>query len=82
MGAANDDKLPATDFYPYFWHDKAEITLQEFLRKVCGEPLRYSDIYREESRQYKPSMVQNDGTKPVSRSLCDNMRSSGFKQVI
>ncbi|KAI0090732.1 translation initiation factor eIF 4e-like domain-containing protein [Irpex rosettiformis] len=46
MGAAEDDKRPNAETYPYFWHAKSEITLQDFHKK------------------YKPSMVQDDGTKP------------------
>jgi len=45
MSAANDDAVPQAS-YPYFWHAKSDVTLQEFLTK------------------YKPSMVQNDGSKP------------------
>ena len=37
MGAADDDKLPKAESYPYFWHPKSEITLHDFLQKV-GEP--------------------------------------------
>ncbi|KAI0343727.1 hypothetical protein BDW22DRAFT_1476959 [Trametopsis cervina] len=45
MPSTNDDAIP-NGMYPYFWHSKSGVTLQDFLKK------------------YKPSMVQNDGTKP------------------
>ncbi len=35
MGAVKDDELPATESYPYFWHKESELTLQDFLKKVC-----------------------------------------------
>ena len=36
MSPANDDVVP--DSYPYFWHTKSDLPLQDFLKKVrCTE---------------------------------------------
>ena len=63
-----DDIIPTG--YQYEWTPKSDTTLQEFLAKV--RPVLRVAVYAATSKftrnvfcQYKPSMVQNDGTKPV-----------------
>jgi hypothetical protein len=64
--------------YPYAWREGSDVSIQDFLIKarrpsrsfqnlfVCAK-----DIYQcRYLLQYKPSMVQDDGTKPVSQNLC------------
>lgn len=62
-----DDIIPPN--YQYEWTPKSDMTVQEFVAKVrlpdasCGQlPQSFT---RDVVYQYKPSMVQNDGTKPV-----------------
>ncbi|KAJ8076614.1 hypothetical protein PM082_001037 [Marasmius tenuissimus] len=66
MAQNNEDELPQQ--YKYAWDSESHtITLQEFLNKV-----HYTDTLPQVGPthsnclryQYKPSMVQNDGTKP------------------
>lgn len=58
----SEDAIPAG--YPYSWSPGATLTIGEFVAKVFVQGPSYTVhvLYRV---QYKPSMVQNDGTKPV-----------------
>lgn len=65
----DDDLIP--DNYTYQWTPKSGMTLQEFLGKVRDVLGTLSCLQTTAALtptlalQYKPSMVQNDGTKPV-----------------
>ncbi len=60
----DEDSIPES--YTYKWTPKSATTLQEFLGKVRIECCQNHSITDSHSgMQYKPSMVQNDGTKPV-----------------
>lgn len=81
--AKDDDLAPAE--YPYLWSSKSEISLDDFLKKVRGVliGMLFAQILMSFGLQYKPSMVQDDGTKPVGpvvMSICtgSNKSSSGF----
>lgn len=97
MSVQNDDKLPAS--YKYAWTTGSDISLKDFLIKVCPAQAQPDFLCRSchclvaatsglsqlwcieahiyiveswflgQSLQFKPSMVQNDGSKPVRGQL-------------
>ena len=62
-----DDIIPPN--YQYEWTPKSDMTVQEFVAKVRLPAASCAQLSQSFTRdvvyQYKPSMVQNDGTKPV-----------------
>jgi hypothetical protein len=60
-----EDSLP--EDYPYAWREGLDLSIQDFLAKV-RPVVAHAFCWNLEVKlsQYKPSMVQDDGTKPVS----------------
>jgi hypothetical protein len=55
--------------YTYYWSPDHALSLDEFLKKVSlGVVVVFDPVTHIDALQYRPSMVQNDGTKPVSAS--------------
>jgi hypothetical protein len=70
--AKTEDTL--SDTYQYAWSKDSNLPLADFLKKVRVNapqihPRNVLFTCAVISFQYKPSMVQNDGTKPVSDTL-------------
>lgn len=59
--ARSDDTITAG--YQYSWSPDVTFSVQEFVAKVGSEDPKHG--LRLTHIQYKPSTVQNDGTKPV-----------------
>ncbi|KAI0057873.1 hypothetical protein BV25DRAFT_1892081 [Artomyces pyxidatus] len=53
-GKKSEDALPESPTYAYQWSPESELPLEDFLTKACAD----------RRLCYKPSMVQDDGTKP------------------
>ena len=76
--AVEDDTVPES--YPYLWNSDSSISVLDFLTKVCDTRLYIISKHLTWGGfaflfQYKPSMVQDDGTKPV-RSLTSPPRAT------
>ncbi|KJA28923.1 hypothetical protein HYPSUDRAFT_197059 [Hypholoma sublateritium FD-334 SS-4] len=64
MSVQNDDKLPAS--YKYAWTTRSDISLKDFLTKLALVTAwsLLPVVGVSWTTEFKPSMVQNDGSKP------------------
>ena len=62
----SEDTAPQFSDYPYSWAADSGVTLDDFLKKVRPRHLILSFIL---SGTQRPSMVEDDGTKPVSVAM-------------